>query len=104
MTSALSDMRGRLHDAVCVGVRAGYCPPGDSDHARRTQTDTARRALTGDQVAVVHDAVCPAHLDRATFPGGCPEREQHEAWLRERLSGDDPTRNRATFHHDTTGS
>lgn len=86
MTAALPALRAVLHDAVCVGVRAGYCDPGDSDHARRTQTATARSALrSATPAAVVHDAVCPAELDRITFPGGCPERDRHVAWISGRL-------------------
>lgn len=82
MAATLSDVRALLHDAVCVGVRGGYCEPGDHDHARRTMSDRAREVLEADDpAAVVHEVVCDADLTAH----GCPDRHGHIAVLRERM-------------------
>src|SRR3954471_4331503 len=77
-----SAVRAPLHDAVCVGVRGGYCEPGDHDHARRTMTGRAREVLAAENPAdVVHEVIC----DAALTANGCPDRHGHIAAIRERM-------------------
>ena len=49
-----------MHDAMCMSS----CPPGDGDHAKRTQSDFARDAVrawkAGESLAdLIHDRACP---------------------------------------------
>lgn len=56
-----SIVRGWMHDAMCM---SGSCEPGDCDHARRTQSTTARDVVrawkAGEPLAgILHDRACP---------------------------------------------
>lgn len=80
----LADVRLLLHDAVCRSEVCTERPKSRAEHAQ-TQQDAARKVVAAttpaERAGVVHDRVCPAQVDSATFLGGCPERDRHVAWI-----------------------
>lgn len=70
-----------LHDNRCHSQPWSTC----TDHVKVWMPYAKRVLAADDPVAELHSVVCDAEID-TTFvvKGGCPERDRHIAWLRDR--------------------